>query len=120
LTPKEKRLAALEQLSRTGIMKGNYAPPLFRLLWKLGFEVPPPHFRSWAANFGTLALWMALALSLLRWLWPSLLGGPSLLGLLETVLISLFFGIAMAFYYRHGARKHNLPAWRDFDRGKPA
>ncbi|MFZ6755548.1 DUF6404 family protein, partial [Undibacterium sp. Dicai25W] len=39
-----KRGAALKLLESIGISRSNYAPPLVRLLWRVGIDIPPPHF----------------------------------------------------------------------------
>jgi hypothetical protein len=44
-----KREAAIKILASTGIWRSSYAPPLLRLLWRLGFDAPPPHFVSFSA-----------------------------------------------------------------------
>jgi hypothetical protein len=97
--------------------KGNphtYAPPVFRLLWYLGSELPPPHF----LNFGALVLVMGLPFGLLwggfMWLilFKGALSGWALL--LASIGIGLLFGSAMAAYYRATATKLKLPKWEDY------
>lgn len=39
---------ALVLLETKGLGKNNYAPPLFRLLWKFGVKAPPPHMAGFA------------------------------------------------------------------------
>ena len=118
----QKRDAALAMLAQAGIGRSNYAPPLLRLLWWLGVQAPPPHFNGFASNalmmgtsfaitFGTVVTviavflthqvapdWQAVALYFAT---SALLSGP-------------MFGLFMASYYAFGARRHNLPKWRDF------
>ena len=56
----QKLDAALALLASTGIYRSNYAPPLYRFLWWLGVKVPPPHFRSFAANFAITGSYFAI------------------------------------------------------------
>ena len=43
----EKALAWLEE---SGIRRSTYAPPMFRLLWKAGVRIPPPHMNGFVVN----------------------------------------------------------------------
>jgi Family of unknown function (DUF6404) len=43
-------------LQAAGIGRYTTAPPLYRLLWRMGVETPPPHF----ASLGSIALLMGL------------------------------------------------------------
>jgi Family of unknown function (DUF6404) len=110
----ERKLsAALALLASTGIHSGNYAPPQHRLFWKLGVKVPPPHFLSFTANFVLAGVGFGVFWGLAMWL-----TGSSHHGLSRLVAVALFvglvFGLSAAAYYRYGARKHNIPLWRDF------
>jgi hypothetical protein len=115
MTFEEKREAALKLLESTDIWRSNYAPPLLRLLWKFGVKVPPPHFVGFAANFVCGGLFFGVAWGLLMWalLWwrqstplGMVVGAATLAGLL--------FGLGMASYYRHGARRNKIPLWKEF------
>ncbi|MDP9108928.1 MAG: DUF6404 family protein [Pseudomonadota bacterium] len=44
MNPTTKRAAALALLKKTGLTQWDYASPLFRLVWRAGIAVPPPHF----------------------------------------------------------------------------
>lgn len=116
-----KRIAALEILARTGMERGNYAPPLLWICWRVGINVPPPHFvpfRKIAIALGSyftiaFALATGLALPLIRWffegrLWWGLLAASD-------VGAGVLFGLIMAAYYASGRRKHKLPGWQDLE-----
>jgi hypothetical protein len=111
----EKLTAALGLLASTGIWRGNYAPPLHRLLWKAGAKTPPPHFLSFAANFLWSGVWFGLVWSLLMWfiVWSREGTSPAAAGA-SAIFGGVFFGFWMAVYYRYGARKHRIPLWKDF------
>jgi hypothetical protein len=103
-------------LESTGIWRGNYAPPLYRSLWKVGLRVPPPHFVGFTANFLFAGSCFGIMWGLLGWfaLW-SRQGMSHGFATGTAIFGGLFFGLCMAGYYRHGARKHQIPLWRDFD-----
>lgn len=106
---------ALEKLATTGIWRSNYAPPLYRLLWRAGLNVPPPHFAGFARNSLLNGVWFCLAWGALMWfgIWSSN-GVPPVRALFSSLLAGTIFGLTMAFYYRHGARKYQLPQWADY------
>jgi hypothetical protein len=111
----EKLTAALRLLASTGILRGNYAPPLHRLLWKLGAKIPPPHFLSFTANFVWSGIWFGVVWGLLMWFTWSRTHGISVeRALTVSIFAGLFFGLSMAAYYRYGARKHRIPLWKEF------
>jgi membrane associated rhomboid family serine protease len=113
MTHEEKVAYLLRDLGEKGISQYTIAPPLYRLLWRLGIEVRPPHFTS----FGSLAALMAVAFGIFwgifMWLtvWQQR-SSPSLVG--TAALAGLFFGVIMAAYYRSRARKLALPRWEDY------
>ena len=110
----EKRDAALKLLASTGIWRSNYAPPLLRLLWRLGFDVPPPHFGTFWGNALSNGTFFGIGWGVLMWLFG--LYDPEMsLGLKFRVAsgAGLIFGLAMASYYAYGKRKHNLPSWKE-------
>src|SRR5512146_344634 len=91
-----KRATALRLLAATGMWRSNYEPPLVRLLWRCGVDVPPPHFMSFRNNaviFGT-------AFSIVFGVVRRLIEGPdtrSLVAvLLELVVLGALFGLLMA------------------------
>ena len=46
MTFREKVTAFTEKAETEGIPKWNVAPPLYRFLWWIGLEIPPPVFLS--------------------------------------------------------------------------
>jgi hypothetical protein len=109
----QKLSAALALLASTGILSGTYAPPLHRLCWKLGARLPPPHFLSFTANFVLAGVGFGVFWGLAMWLTGSSHHGLSRLAAVA-LFAGLLFGLSMAAHYRYGARKHNIPLWRDF------
>jgi len=112
----KKREAALRLLESKGILRINYVPPVIRGLWRLGFDVPPPHF----ANFGVTALvtgsYFGVVWGLIMWLFFWSHRGFSVkASLIEASSAGVLFGICMASYYAYGRRKYGIPMWRDFN-----
>jgi len=116
MNTQSKREAALKVLASTGMWRSSYAPPLLRLLWRLGFDVPPPHFGTFWSNALSMGAFFAVAWGLLMWfLFWSHQGMPPVIAFASAGAAGVMFGFAMAGYYAYGNRKHNLPSWRDFN-----
>ena len=106
---------ALTLLEAKGVRKSTCAPPLFRLLWKLGVKVPPPHMAGFAFNSLLMGGFFGVFWSLLMWLMLWNRQGMPLTGVaMKALLAGALFGLTMAWYLRYGARKHAIPRWRDF------
>jgi Family of unknown function (DUF6404) len=108
----EKRTAAVDMLVSKGIWKSNAAPPVFRGLWALGFDTPPPHFSSFWGNALKMGSFFGATWGLGMWffLWRD--QGLAISGVALAVVTSgILFGFAMAFYYDYGKRKYKLPSW---------
>lgn len=106
-----------DDLPRRGIGRWTFAPPLYRALWKLGVEIPPPHFSTFSFLFsfqgGIFGVWCVLLMSLVPHLLPlERLSFPSVL--LASLAAGCFFGFCMACYYRAQAKRHRLPLWRNY------
>jgi polyferredoxin len=107
-----KREAALKLLEATGIWKSNYAPSGLLLLWRLGFDCPPPHLARFWSVFLIYALYFGLSMGLLM---LALSAFSDILSFtpLDAGVAGLFFGLFMAIYYAIGRRKYQLPLWKD-------
>lgn len=110
----EPRTVALEILAKTGMWRSSYEPPLLRLLWRLGLDVPPPHFAGFMSTAVVLGTSFAVAWGVPMWLlvWPQT--GMSFGSMVVTAASAgAIFGLIMAGYYAYGKRKHGLPSWRE-------
>jgi hypothetical protein len=107
-----RREAALELLASAGIQRSDYEPPLLRLLWRFGLNVPPPHFAPFWGNAlvsGTFfGVFWGLSMWCLQW-WRWGLGPAAAFA--AAALAGLLFGTAMALRYAYSRRKYGLPAW---------
>ena len=68
MTSNPRREAALELLAATGLNPWNYEPPLVRVLWRIGFDAPPPHFASFTCAAVVSGVSFAVVWGLLMWL----------------------------------------------------
>lgn len=111
-----RRAKALDLLKSTGMLRSNYEPPLLRALWKIGCEVPPPHFVPFWKVMLFAALWFGGVWGLFMWLvvWSGQ-GVPLTATLGIAALAGGCFGLFMALYYAHGRRRYCLPAWSALD-----
>jgi len=110
-----KRLAALKLMEKTGIMRSNYAPPYLRLFWRMGFDVPPPHFAPFWQNALFAGIFYAVGWGASMYFFTWSKSAMSATAMLNSAGIAgILFGLALASYYAHGKRKHGLPSWREF------
>lgn len=111
-----KLLAAFDLLQSRGVWRRNFAPPMFRLLWRLRIEAPPPHFCRFVHNVAVVGGAFSLLWGIIMLALPVALGGLSFTAsIVLALVIGLAFGVAMATYYRLSARRHRIPLWEDFD-----
>jgi len=107
----------IAELEKRGISGQTVAPPLFRLLWKYGIDIPPPLFMSFCGNAALMGILFAipfgaLAAAFIVPMWflmpEKTLAIPALFA---TLLAGFLFGLAMATYNRYKAKHLQLPAW---------
>lgn len=113
MTHDEKVAFLLDDLARKGIGRYTVAPPIYRLLWRLGIEVKPPLFASFLSLVAITGVGYGVLLGLFMWffVWQSsplsdVAGTAALAGVL--------FGLFMGLYYRWRARKLGLSRWEDY------
>jgi hypothetical protein len=131
MTHREKVNCLIEDLRERGVGASTVAPPLFRLLWALGLEVPPPLLMG----FVPLTLLMGflfgffwglfMALFFLVWQFLGDGFGQALAwerivakGLFVVIVVApcaalagLLFGLTMAVYMRWKSAQLGLPSW---------
>lgn len=115
MTFDEKLAAAKTLLASKGLWRASYAPTLVALLWRLGVNIPPPHFAGFLGIFVFSGCGFGVAWGLVMWFvrWSSH-GVPASDAVLYAASVGLLFGLAMASYYRYAARKHAIPTWDAF------
>ena len=110
-----RKTRALEVLSKTGMTRSHYAPPLIRLLWKAGVQVPPPHFLPFLRTALGTGLWFGMFWGLIMWIFfwsrPDAATPLSpLAALVAACAAGSLFGIAITSVYARERHKHQLPA----------
>lgn len=108
----EKKSRAFALMAERNMRRSEYVPPLYRLLWKAGWKVPPPVFNPFWSNFLLSAAGFSLLIIpimlLLNWRsvpdeWPQILRNCLQMGLIYGLLD------AGHHFIRHKANR--LPGW---------
>ncbi|WP_415226262.1 DUF6404 family protein [Psychromonas sp.] len=112
---KSKLTKAHQELENAAIWPSNYNPPLLDLFRKLGYRIPPPHYRGFLINFTSQTLFFTTIWGAIMWLLVWQTGYvPVYYALLVSSSVGLFFGFSMAVYYKFSAAHHHLSDWSDF------
>lgn len=115
----EKQAAALRFLESKGISRTHYAPVVYRWLWRVGVQVPPPHFAGFFFNWAVLGSVFFLACYATSFVGMWLTGvseeSSVLAHLPYLTAYGLLFGLVMSLTYRIGAWKHTIPSWKEFN-----
>lgn len=110
----DKYVQAIAELERTAILEGNYAPPLHKALKRLGLSVRPPHYERFGFNWLITGIPFALLWGIFMWMisWNAQ-DVPVSIALFAAFMAGFLFGLALAYYYRWSAQKHQLSRWQD-------
>ena len=107
---------ALQKLDAAGAKRAMSAPPLYRLFWRLGWDVAPPVLASFATNVLTTGLWFGagwgLAMWLLFWRTTGMTGATMVAA---GLLAGLLFGVCMALLLRYQRQRLGLPLWSEIN-----
>lgn len=104
-----------DEFPQKGIPKSSYAPPLYRLIWRLGIKSTPPIFASFTKIFLTqsliftvlwgvlmyLILWRKQNMTIESMVWNACFAG-------------VLFGLMVAAFLKWQAKKYNLPSWNEY------
>lgn len=107
--PSDKIRQFVNSAAENGISPSVAFPSVWRIVWRLGVDLPPPHFMSfWHLTLfsGTLA---GILCGILTWItgWES--GFIGMVGLLGGGLI----GLSVALYYTVRGRTLDFPPWSE-------
>ncbi|HSG31875.1 MAG TPA: DUF6404 family protein [Thermodesulfobacteriota bacterium] len=111
MTHQEKVDHFVEKMKSNGVEKSETAPLLFRLIWKLGFQIPPPQFINIQIIGLVWGLISGICLVLLS-LVPAF--GFAKLSLFKGILFGAFIGYFMALRHKDRYKKYGLPGWDDY------
>lgn len=107
-----KKQRALDIMAAKGMWRSNYAPPLHRLLWKLGVNIPPPPFTFFWHNVLLFGPSFGLTWGIFMWFttWqPQCVNLTT--ALLSSAMAGVFFGVMMAAFHRWRKYVNRLPEW---------
>ena len=112
----DEKIAIYEQvLISKGEKKSNASPPLYRLLWKLGLELPPPIFAGFIHNLIVQGGMFAIGWGTIMWFMMWRNEGKSLyVAIAASLFAGILFGIAMAVVWRRRNKKLGLGPWKNF------
>jgi hypothetical protein len=114
-THKEKIELMYDEFPEKGISKSSYAPPFYRLLWRLGIKAVPPIFYSFKRVWITQALFFAVAWGILMYFFIWQKENMSILNMVVSSCSGgLVFGLIMAFFIRKQSKKIGCPSWDDY------
>lgn len=115
MTEREKIDTALVYLKEQRIAHGTAAPLLWRLCWRAGVLIPPPHFLGFLSILVLAGLPFGIGLNVLVTGFLLVVGKPLAWPLAATGITgALLFGSMLGCYYRWSARRLGLPAWSEF------
>ena len=110
MTNDEKIAYYLSDMHQRGIRKYRAAPPIYRLLWRLGINVRPPLFASSWSLAVPFAVGWGIIFFILWWSAPR----HSITGLVLYGVGAASVGVINAVSYRRQAQKLALPRWEDY------
>ncbi|MEQ5055686.1 DUF6404 family protein [Klebsiella michiganensis] len=110
----ERKQKALAIMAGRKMWKSHYAPPLVRLLWRLGVKFPPAPFASFWQVFGLMAGSFSVMYGLLMYFLVWRVQGMSpLFACVVSLIAGVLFGFMMALFNLWRRRANKLPDWKD-------
>ena len=105
--------AGLALLYGAKVRPFHYAPPLFRLRWRLGIEAVPPHFRSFRTNFLIHGMLSGTAWGVAAWflVWNQHGSGSVPAAIFASTGFGLLIGYSSASSMRSRVKELGLPTW---------
>ncbi|MGJ0630282.1 DUF6404 family protein [Xenorhabdus bovienii] len=116
MTFEQKKERAIAIMESKKMWSSNYAPSLLRMLWKMGFKIPPPPFASFWQIAIPMGIWFAPVWGLFMWffVWQRQGASPTS-AIISSIFAGIFFGVSMAAYHRWRKKVNNLPDWDSLD-----
>ncbi len=116
MTHSEKLKAMYAHLPTLGVSPYTAAPPLYRFLWHVGINIPPPIFGSFLPTAIFMGTFFAVGWGAVMWLllWSH---EPSMSldsAAITAATAGLLFGLIMAGYYAYKSKQLNLPPWSEY------
>lgn len=108
-----KLKAAHQELEDKGAWPSNYKPPMYRLLRKLGVQLPPPYYQTFWKNF----IFVSVAFTL-TWFFAFyfIIYRPNPKEIIdvayESVIFGMSFGFIMSAFYLVRRKQLKLTNWQ--------
>lgn len=111
---RRKLVAAMEEMSQTGMSRVNYNPLAGMIFRFIGFRVRPPHYMSPIGIVMYMMAWFSplFGYIMYRWQWQAM-GLPIWGAVLSALITGAVFGGIMAWWITRDRRKHELSDWDD-------
>jgi len=116
MTHREKVKYFIAEMKNRGVPTFTAAPPLWRLIWLLGFKAPPPYYES----FVTLAVISGIFLGVCFMGFTLLIGWLPAAAIGLSALAGCLFGVRWASSFRRRMDKISMPDWSDYPGRHPA
>lgn len=115
MTHSEKIDHLIQDLRERGVSRYTAAPPFFRMMWRLGWNVRPPLFQPFLQMLLGSVLLFGTTWGTFMWIVFWRHQGLGLSGAVYTAAsTSTIVGLLMAAFYRWKARKLDLPDWEAY------
>ena len=99
----------------------NACPPAMRVLWRFGYQIPPPYFLPFGIAWLTSGTGFGLGFGVLGGLFVYFTALVPLAALIISAAIAgSLFGFFMALFWFVQRRRLGLPSWREYPRAQPA
>ncbi len=104
--------AYIEKLHQQGVGRYTVAPPLNRLLWKMGLNMPPPLSRGFWLNVLIMGTFISIFYPVVVWMFKNLFTPwDSSFTVLEAVFIGVLSGLIFASWVKWKSKKLDVPEW---------
>lgn len=116
MTQSSKLDRYVQQMADAGVGKSTAFPPLWRVLWRIGIQAPPPIFLGFLPLTLIFGGSFGVIFSGVAWLFQDfgMLRQPAMSPPLFALLAGIPYGLAMAYYHRGLAKQHHLGSWAAF------
>lgn len=106
---KERAIAIMESKK---MWSSNYAPTLLRVLWKIGFKIPPLPFAPFWQVVLLMGMFFGTTWGFIMWFftWKGAGMQPST-ALVSSTVAGISFGISIATYHLWRKKVNKLPDW---------
>ncbi|HEU4395793.1 MAG TPA: DUF6404 family protein [Planctomycetota bacterium] len=114
MTHREATRRFIDDMQSRGENPWDVAPPFFRLLWRLGWTVPPPHYLPSRTTACLLGGAFGVMFGVFFVTFSLLVEMPLEIAIAAPLLSGLYFGVSMAYHYRSAFVRLDLPPWDSY------